>query len=298
MNAILSRWLLLLLYVLSGEPLSAASMVYSFRIAQITKQPLAEKTGNQRYDVIALIFNQHRKKHTDVSQKFAGGLGSFIYDFEPYYFRTDFAVAHVHEAACGKTTFSGTETDDLLFTLGRNFTINKRTTVTLSGLFGVPTHKIYRLQHADFGENQVGLGLQFDGSYELHHTAALLYGTRYIYFVPRTACDSLRQKHTFTIGNVADLLFAYKNNWGQHGLEFGYTARFQFGAHITPNIDDLVQQTNYTRSSFYGVYKYKFFINKVTNRLLFNISYGFDHKPKCFGNKRIITLWLAWSINF
>ncbi len=28
------------------------------------------------------------------------------------------------------------------------------------------------------------------------------------------------------------------------------------------------------------------------------ISYGFDHRPKLFGLKRIVTLWGAWDINF
>lgn len=275
------------------------SMVYNFRIAQITKQPIIEKSTDNEHSLIALIFDQYRKKDDNIFQNFIGGLGSYIHDFEPYYFRTDFAVSHIKEVTDHTTTFSGTETDDILFTIGRNFILNDRTTMTLSWLFGIPTHRIFRLQHTDFGYSQIGTGIQFDGSYALNHKSDLLYGARYIYFVPRKALDDLDQKHTFTIGNIGDLLLAYKNNWDKHhGIELGYTARFRFGAHIYPNLDEFVKKTNYIRSNFYIAYKYKFLLNTVSNRLIWYLSYGFDHKPKVFGNKYIVTLWGSWNIRF
>ena len=155
---------LLFFIMLQHANLLAISMVYNFRIAQITKQPIFEKTMEREHSLIALIFDQYRKKHDDIFQNFIGGLGSYIYDFEPYYFRTDFAVSHIKEVTDHVTTFSGTETDDILFTIGRNFILDDRTTVTLSGLFGIPTHRIFRLQHIDFGYSQIGLGIQSDGS--------------------------------------------------------------------------------------------------------------------------------------
>lgn len=289
---------LLFFIMLYQSSLSPISMVYNFRIAQITKQPIVEKS-HRHNKVIALLFDQYRKKYNGIFQNFVGGLGSYIYDFESYYFRTDFAVSHIKQITDHVTTFSGTETDDILFTGGRNFILNDRTTMTFSGLFGIPTHRIFRLQHVDFGYSQVGLGLQWDGSYLLNDTSALLYGARYIYFVPRTALDDLEEKHRFTIGNIGDLLLAYKNNWNKHhGIEFGYTARFRFGAHIYPNLDDIVKKTNYKRSNFYGVYKYKFIVDDISHRLLFYLSYGFDHTPKIYGNRYIVTLWTSWNIGF
>jgi hypothetical protein len=290
----------LLFFILLGHAtLSAVSMVYNFRIAQITKQPIFEKPHDRNHTVIALLFDQYRKKYNGIFQNFAGGLGSYIYDFEPYYFRVDFAVSHIKAKSNHTTTFSGTETDDILFTLGRNIVRRDRSIGTLSGLLGIPTHRIFRLQHTDFGYSQLGTGIQYDGSYAINHTNTLLYGARYIYFVPRKALDDLRQKHTFTLGNIGDLLFAYKNNWNEHqGIELGYTARFRFGAHIVPSLDNIVKKTNYIRSNFYAVYKYKFLINNISNRLLFYLSYGFDHTPKVYGNKYIVTLWTSWNIAF
>lgn len=285
--------------MLHYSSLSAISMVYNFRIAQITKQPIFEKTFNRNHTIVALLFDQfYKKRNNTTHQNYAGGLGSFIYDCEPYYFRIDAALSNIRQTDNHITTFSGTETDDILFTVGRNFIVNEQALITLSGLFGVPTHKIFRLRHPDFGYSQVGMGIQLDGSYTVDCIGSLLYGARYIYFVPRNALDDCKKKYNFTIGNVGDILLAYKNTWNQHGLELGYTFRSQFGAHIRPNLDDTVEKTNYLRSNFYIVYKYKFLTYNVANRLLFNFSYGFDHNPKTFGNKHIITLWASWNIGF
>lgn len=289
---------LLLIHLLAYVPLHAISIVYNFRIAQITKQPIVEKTIERPNSIVALIFDQYRKKYSGTKQNFFGGLSSYIYDFKSYYFRTDFAVSHIKEKNDGTITFSGTETDDILFTMGHNWTISDHSVLTLSGLFGIPTHKILRLKHIDFGYSQVGLGIQFDGSHYFNHICALLYGTRYIYFVPRTAQDALCNKYHFTIGNVADFLIANKNSWKHHGFELGYSARFRFGCHCNPHFDEIVEKTNYIRSNFYFVYKYKFFIKQVSNRFLLNFSYGFDHVSKTFGNKSIITVWGSWNVRF
>lgn len=284
--------------MLTALPLSAISIVYNFRIAQITKQPIFDRPSANSNTIIGLIFDQFQKKYNGTHQNFAGGLASYIYEYEPYYFRADCAVSHIKERNDGQTTFSGTTTDDILITFGRNFTQNHKSLMTLSGLFGIPTHALSTLKHVDFGYAQIGLGVQFDGSYIFHETNAFLYGTRYIYFVPRKAKDSLCDTYTFTIGNIADLLLGYKHSWKKHGLELGYTARFDFGAHVSPNLDDTAQKINYTRDNFYLVYKYKFLINDVSNRLLFNISYGFDQGHESHRNKYIVTLWGSWNVNF
>jgi hypothetical protein len=279
--------------------LDAISMVYNLRIAQITKQPLSGNTSKDNYRAIGLAFDQYRKKYTGkMDQNFIGLLGSFIYDFKPYYVRVDSAFSHIQQITENKTTFSGTQADDILLTIGRNFVINKKTVITLSGLFGIPSHRIFRLQHTDFGYSQVGGGIQLDASYALKNQSALLCAARYIRFIPRSAYDTVCRKHLFTLGNIADILGAYKNNWGSHGFEIGYTARARFGARIYPALDDTLQKTNYIRSNFYLVYKYRFHIRNISSRFLCNISYGFDHKSKVFGNKDIITLWASGTISF
>jgi len=278
----------------------AISIVYNYRIAQVTKQPIVENVVSKPVTFVALLFDQYQKKYdNETRQNFAGGFGSLIYEFDPCYLRADFAFSHIQQTVHHVTNFTDTETDDILFTFGSNIIKDGNKTVALSGLFGVPTHAIFRLQHVDFGYNQVGLGTQLDATYRFKDTGhAVLGGLRYVYFVPRTAYDSLCMKHTFSIGQLSDLLFAYKKNWNSHGLEFGYTTRFEFGASVFPNFDDIVEKTNYRRCNFYGIYKYKFLINDMPNRLLFNISYGFDTRPKTFGNQHVVTLWAAWNINF
>jgi len=288
-------WLSLFLLTATLNPIS---IVWNFRIAQVTKQPIFGLATKQQHTVLALLFDEYIKKRSGQRQNFGGGLGAFIYDFDDYYVRIDAAVSHIKEVVDHVTTFSGTETDDLLFTLGRNCRINDKALVTVSGLLGLPTHKVYRLQHLDFGYSQVGLGLQVDGSYACTNQGDFLYGARYIYFAPRRACDVLRNRYKLTIGNVIDFLLAYKQTWNKHGLEVGYTSRTDFGAHICPNLNNFAEKTNYVRSSFYAVYKYKFHVNNVAHRFLFNISYGLDHKPKTFGDKYAITLWAAWDIGF
>lgn len=272
-------------------------MVYNFRMAQITKQHIFENP--QRHStVIALPFEQFRKKYDGTHQNFGGMLGSYLYNFNPYYFRADAAFSQIHESRHHETTFSGTEMDDILFSFGRTFQLHERAPMTLTGLLGFPTHQIYRLRHVDFGYSQIGTGIQCDGLYAFDDDRALLYGARYLHFVPRTARDDAGNAYDFTIGNIGDLFMGYKQYWGKHGLEVGYTNRTRFGAKVCPNFDDIVQKTNYVRNNFYIVYKYKFNIGDLPNRLLLYISYGFDQKPKVFGNQSIITLWGSWNISF
>lgn len=279
--------------------LSSISIVYNFRIAQITKQPINEEKKYKSSLLIALLFDQYQKKYIgNITQNFAGALGAYIYNVGANYCRADIAVSHIQEKTNHTVTFSGTEADDILFTIGHNIQLNNKSVITLSGLFGIPTHRVFRLQHVDFGYGQVGTGIQLDGSYNLSHGEDILYGGRYVYFIPKTAYDNNEQKYTLTAGNLGDLLIAYKKNWIQHGIEFGYTARFNFGAAIYPMLTDFTEKTDYIRSNFYIVYKYKFFIQNIQNRLLLNLSYGFDHRPYRFGNKNIITLWGSWNIYF
>ena len=273
-------------------------MVYNFRIGEVTKQPIAEKSKAKNHKVLALFFNQYRKRYTGMQQNFLGGLSSYIYDFKPYYARIDGAVSYIQERTDHTTTFSGTKVDDILFTLGRNFEINKRTLCTLSGLFGIPTHPVYQLKHSDFGTGQVGTGLQFDGSYKFTHRDSLILGSRYLYFIPRHAYDILHVKYKLPGSNVIDTLFAYRNIQKNHGFELGYSWGALFTSNNSSEFSEKFGSLNSMRHSFYGVYGYRFFINTISNKLLFNISYGFDQMSKLYGSKIILSFWAAWNIGF
>jgi hypothetical protein len=297
MRHILKRsWLFLALFYFAN--LFGTSMVYNFRIAQVTKQPISEEPNNRKHTVLGLLFDLYQKKYNNLHQNFTGGMASYMHDFAPYYVRLDFAMSHIKQSENHITNFTANQTDDLLLTTGFKLTHNERRTITISALCGVPTHRLKILQQPNFGYSQVGLGLQLDGLHNFNTQSAFIYGTRYLYFIPRTAHDASHNKYKFSVSNVFDALVAGKTNWGPQGLEAGYTARFQFGAQIYPNFEDILEKSNYIRSSWYLIYKYKFFTTHSAQRLLLNLGYGFDHKSKVFGNKDIITLWGSWSVNF
>ena len=278
--------------------LFGTSIVYNFRIAQITQQPFSDNSVQRHNTLIALLFDIYQKKYTGSNQNFTGELTGYIHNFNPYFFRIDFAFAHIKNKVNQQTTYTGTQTDDLLFTVGRIFHPSPKNSIILSGLFGIPTHANTILIHQSFGYAQVGLGPQIDGLYELNQNSSLIYGLRYLYFAPIKAYNSNQERFKITAGNIFDCLIASKTNWNKHGLEFGYTAKFDFGAHAKPMITDFAAQNNFMRSNLYLVYKYKFLINDIPNRVLFNIAFGRDHRSKIYGNKAIITSWFAWNINF
>ncbi|MDR3646988.1 MAG: hypothetical protein P4L22_05615 [Candidatus Babeliales bacterium] len=291
--------LLCIIVILYCTNLLSVSMVYNFRIAQITKQFNLENEENNT-TIIALLYDEFFKKSTGETQNFAGPFGTLIFKHESFYLRMDTAYAHITNKKDNLITYSGNQTDDILFTLGYNFYKKHHHLMTFSGLFGLPTHKIHALQHTDFGYAQNSFGLQFDGSYSYNQDRKniLLYGARYIRFIPRIANDINDTKYKFSTGNLVDLFIANKNTFGNHGLEYGYTLKFDFGAKVYPNFSNIIEKINYIRSNFYAVYKYNFKIKDIENKLFLNLGYGFDHVPKTFGNKYIITLWGAWNITF
>jgi hypothetical protein len=280
------------------SPLYAISVVYNFRIAQITKQPITEAENYNKHTTIALLFDQYNKRRDHEIQNFFGGLAAYIYTHNPYFVRADFAVSHFYSKNKSTPTFSDTQTDDILFTAGYNLKFGDRKVLTPSLLFGVPTHQVLRLKHTDFGYGLFSLGGQLDGSYPISTDGAFLGGVRYIRFFKRNAQDECCNDYRFSLGNVQDFLVAWKNNWLPHGIELGYTARFQFGASVCPNFDNLLEKTDYIRSNWYAVYKYKFGLGHTLNRLLLNVSYGFDHHPHIYGNKYIVFIWGSWNVNF
>lgn len=299
MNSYASHLFVLLLTIFWCIPLQAISIVYNMRISHVTKSTLLEPDG-RKYAIFALAFDQYQAKYTGcINQNFAGLMGSASYNFlTNWYARIDGAFAHINQTTAGVETFSDTETDDVLFYLGHISKLNDRAKLTISGLFSIPTHRIFTLQHAAFGYGQYGVGIQLDGAYDLGCDLRILYGARYVHLISRDALGSDCNHYDFTIGNLGDLLIAMKKKWDLHGLEWGYTARWNFGAHVSPCYDNIIAQINYTRNNFYLVYNYDFFVHNVRNRLYFNIAYGFDSKPKMFGNKHIVTGWFSWNLKF
>lgn len=302
-RCLLRKYAYLLAFLFATQPiLSGASIVYNFRVAQITKQTNSDTTATLQPELhnslSALVFNQYQKKYNDSVQNFTGEMSSYIRNFEPYYFRVDFAFAHVRNKIDDQLVFSGNQTDDLLFTAGRNFNINQKSAISLSGLIGVPTHQMRLLQQPEFGYAQVGVGLQLDGTYSNQaQTSALIYGARYVHFVPRTTYDQFENQYKFTTGNNVDLLLAAKYDHQKNGIEGGYACRFQFGTKLTPTVPDLIA-SSYITNSFYLVYKHRFLIKETPNRFLANIAYGFNHKQQAFANRAIITAWVFWGFSF
>lgn len=280
-------------------PIQAGSMVYNFRIAQLTKQPIFEHPHDRTHSLVLLPFISFFKKYAGPTQTYTGGLASYIFDTQHFYARIDTAGAHIRAQEHHITTYHGSASDDILLSAGYSHRFTKEhTVVTFSALTGIPTHDVDILKHPDFGYGQASIGGQIDGATSFGPIHSAVYGTRYFYFIPRTAYDRTKQAYRFSNGNLYDVLLAYKANWQQHGYEFGYTVRANFGARCMPLCDEILKRINYVRSNFYAVYKYKFIIGRVAHRLLFDVGYSFDHKSKIYGNKYIVTTWASWQVNF
>lgn len=286
--------------LLTHFSVSTISIVYNFRIAQITRKPIGLQTNKQPNSVAPLLFNLYQKSHAfDVVENYIGGLVTYNRNIaQEYYIRTDFAFAHINRTVQNIAKINITETDDILVSMGRNFTLGQKSQLTLSGLFGIPTHSVHTLQRVGFGGGQMGVGIQCDGLYKLiDKHIDFLWGTRYNYFIARTAFDALGNSYKFTRGSIADVLIALQTSRPlSHGLEGGYNARWGFGVHATPSIPT-IDSFNYMRNNFYLVYKYTFLTQRVAHRLLLNISYGFDSTPKLYGYKAF-TIWGSWGIAF
>ena len=305
LSKIIAKWTLLALTLFMHTKL--LPIVYNFRIAQITRRPIDKHNQNKDakktpYSFTTLPFVQFQKKyHGDVFENFIGDYNAFVYDFgSSCYFRTDFAFSQVHQKKCNVTTFSQMESDDLLFTVGRNFNPTQKARVTLSALFGIPTHSNYVLQHLTISPGQIGSGFQLDGLYSVVNHLHFLWGARYLYFIPADVLALDNNFYRFTIGQSADILIALKSHWpkSHHGIEGGYSAHWNFGAKIWPDVATVADQTNFIRNSFYLVYKYSFKSKHYAQQVLLNASYGFDSKPKLYGYKWIMSLWASWGINF
>jgi hypothetical protein len=277
------------------------STVYNLRIAETSKHIDVASRLPRSSLVIGTLFGTFREKYNGIKHYCGGGLFTYVYSPESFFLRVDAAVGCVISHDQG-VRFSRTQTDDFLFSAGYSPTLSDKMRITFSGLLGFPTHNDTSLEFVQFGYGHYGLGAQMDGSFIYSSTTdhTLRAAARLIHFFPRAVPVSVTSSERFKygLGNLADLFIAFHSIIKQHRVEIGYNASFFFGAHITPNFDDAVKKTNYIRHSFFGMYKYYFLINKTTSTVAMALSGGFEPMPKVYGNKRLITVWASWGVNF
>ena len=289
----------LIINLLMHAPIFALSVVYNFRIAQITRQSIGHKTDARPHSLSLLLFDLFQKSHDfGIRENYAGGLLTYNYNFgKTDYFRADFAVGHTNQTIKHVPNVDVIEPDDILLTAGHNFKFTQKSKATISGMFGIPTHSIYSLQRVGLGYGQVSLGAQFDGLYKFSKDVDFLWGTRYNHFLPQTTYDATGKTYQFTIGSIADILVALQtSNPLGHGIEGGYDSRWGFGVNAIPTISNLCL-LNYHRNNFYIVYKYTFLGKRVAHRFLLNVSYGYDVYPKQYGYDAVM-IWGSWGIAF
>jgi len=273
------------------------SIVYNLKIAETTKRQDFEKNGEHPSTAAITGFNQFRTKYSGSRHNYGGSLLSYIYSPENYYARVDWAVAQVNVDG---GSFKKGQTDDLLFSAGYSHAFNHRSKCTLSGLFGMPTHKDLSILEPQFGYAHVGLGAQLDASFlfsQYSNDHSLRCAARIIHLFKRRV-DLLCNAFDFTMGNLIDLYVALHITSGNSRCDVGYNPTFLCSGKIIPYLTDVVQKSNFKRNSFFGVYKYKFRLGSYPSSVALALSYGFDYESRVFGNKRIITAWSAWTFSF
>ncbi|HEX2977619.1 MAG TPA: hypothetical protein VHO47_00650 [Candidatus Babeliales bacterium] len=278
------------------------SIVYNLRVAETSKHRGLESFFKKPSFGIFTPFGTFREKYNGVHHSAGGGLFTLLYSPERYYLRVDAAFARVssHDRSIH---FARTQGDDVLFSGGYSPRTSKKSKLTISGLFGIPTHKDTSLEFVQFGYGHFGLGAQVDGTYffSTNRNHTFRWATRLIHFFPRNVearMGDQRERFNYGIGNLADIFLALHMIRKLHSMEAGYDASFFFNAKIFPHFEDAIKRANYIRNSFYGIYKYRFFIGNVASYIACALSYGFEPTPKTVGNKRVITTWASWGINF
>jgi hypothetical protein len=272
------------------------SIVYNFKIAQITK---SADTHNNVFNF--LTFNLYREKYNCVQKNFTGELVSYIHNLRPYYFRIDTAYGYFFEKVNNQKTFKGENLDDILITFGKTFHQECKND-TLSCLIGIPTHHATSLDPINFGVGQYSLGIQFDTLHKIGKQD-LLFGCRFLHFFPRKIYNADYYGYKFTPGSLIDLLAGYKKNWTSTGIEFGYNLAFRFNAQLEgdDNINknqEILEKYNINRSSFFLALNYFFNTCDIKNKIFLIMSAGFDHKPEPFKVKKLFNCSLSWALSY
>ncbi|MCX5922740.1 MAG: hypothetical protein NTX86_05450 [Candidatus Dependentiae bacterium] len=274
------------------------SIVYNLRVAQTSRRIVAG-TISEPSLATATLFGIFREKYNGDKHRAGGGLFTLVYAPETFFLRVDAAVGRVASNNAG-VHFGRTQTDDLLFSGGYSPRISDNVRLTFSGLVGFPTHKDTSLEHVQFGFGHYGLGGQIDGSfiYSSNRGNTVRCAARCVHFFPRQAPVNCLESFNYGLGNLVDLFFAFHATRTRHNMEVGYNPSFFFDAHVCPFLLGAKEKANYIRNSFYGLYRCSFNINEMTHSITTALSYGFDTRPKVVGNKRSVTVWSSWRVDF
>lgn len=294
---------LIILIIIFASKLSSTSFVYNMRIAETTRRQSLPILDKHPHIIAMTLVDQFRNQVNGTNEMVFGGLGTYIYSPRSYYARIDVAAAHTHHKF--KTVHaSQNQTDDILFSAGYTLEINKVAKVTFSGFFGVPTHGDKSFDPGlQFGTGHVGFGGQIDGiaAYTKSKNHKVIVATRLIHFLSATlpfTINNKREWFVYKIGDLFDFIIANNSSWGQHNIEIGYDLTMDLSASIHPNLDDVVKQTNFVQSSFYGFYKYGFLISKLPSAVIFGISLGVGHIGGQYRYKNLLSMWAIWGLKF
>lgn len=289
--------------------LYGVTIVYNMRIAEITKRQ--QLTPNmKRHNILGqTTFGQWRELKNGFKQSAYGAIASYIRSAQSFYFKVDGAVGRVKNNIL-TTIIKRTQTDDILFTGGYGHAVGKRARLTYSCLFGVPTHRDFILELAQFGTGHVGLGAQIDTSYaySADRSNVIFGAARLVHFFPRNiqshdpCLQPLYQCHEYNLspGNIADIYIAHQTNWAKKNrLEFGYDASFLgISSRIKPEITDFSGSLLYIRNSFFGAYSRRIPLKNTQMGIITGLAGGFDSRPKIVGNRYMLTAWFLWGILF
>lgn len=272
------------------------SFVYNLRIAETTAQLECTEKHRNPFGVGATFITQERiKREANHTQRFTGCLGSLMYAPRCYYVRAEFGAAHVRDKTTD-TTFSRTQSDDVLFLAGYTYSFSKKFRGTFSGLFGVPTHQDKNLEGLQFGYAHKGIGGQLDGSYtySANQQYSLRSAFRYVHFLPRDVCRD-GESFDYKIGDLIDVFIMQNCTWGKHVLELGYDAFWSVSPKITPYDALVIAKDTYARNILFATYRYK---ARDTAGILAGFSYAFDRGDRPFDCKRLYTFWASLLLRF
>jgi len=272
---------------------AAVSLVYNLRIAESTKRQAFE-AGENPHKVALTLFNNNRKKRYGAVHNVLGLLETYSYITPSFYFRTDFAFGQVQDHY-KSSHFKAIETDDLLFKSGYSYTINPKTKFSISGIFGIPTHKDFALEHFEIGFAHFGLGFQLDSSYaySLPKTSAIRCAFRFIQFLPRKVqvkSDEILKYYNLNIGKLIDLFIAHHTVFDHHSFQVGYDQIFFCDAKIHPFLESTIEKVNYMRPEFFSTYKYTLATHYLHHIFSATISGGFDIWPHIMAIKESLKL--------
>lgn len=274
------------------------SFVYNLRVSEITRRQSYKSQFTKHSIAMVNFIDQYRDRFDCVQENIAGPLCSYLWLGKQVYVKLDAAYGNVRQRK-QDSFFSCSEPDDILFSAGYNQRWGERFKWTISGKLGIPTHQDNIVRGLQFGTGHLGIGAQLDIAYAVTQdlNSSLMAAARYIRYFPATIYFPKKTiPYEFNIGNLADLIVSYNTGFKTNRFEFGYNASIVFFPTIEPFIETPLNQAYGIRSNFYSAYIRFFRIGTHMSGFITGLSYGFDNVPKLF--KNIISVWLAWGINF